>query len=168
MKKHVNYYSSWLMLVVISMPGLAQLSKQDKRAAKEATIKRVVESKRYVFVATTVLPTGGRSRQLAPTYSMIINEDTVIADLPYFGRVFSTDPGSVGGGINFTSAKSEYISKPAKKGGWDIVIKPKDVNDIRQITLFISSAGNTTLTIISNNRQSISYLGYIEERKMKK
>lgn len=167
MRKYVNYYSSLFLLVIISLPGLSQLSKQDKRAAKEAMIKNWVESKKYVFVASTVLPTGGRSRQLTPTYSMIINGDTVIADLPYFGRVYSATPGSVGGGIDFTCTKSEYISKPAKKGGWDIAINPKDVNDIRQLTLFISSAGNATVTVISNNRQSISYFGYIEERKMK-
>ncbi len=167
MKKYVNHYSSLFLVVIISIPGLSQLSKQDKRAAKEAMIKNWVESKKYVFVASTVLPTGGRSRQLTPTYSMIIIEDTVIANLPFFGRVYSATPGSAGGGIDFTSTKSEYISKPAKKGGWDIVIKPKDIKDIRQITLFISSAGNTTVTIISNNRQSISYFGYIEERKIK-
>jgi Domain of unknown function (DUF4251) len=145
----------------------AQNSKKERKAAEEALVKKSVEEKQYVFTARSANPTGGRSINLTSTYELKVYGDTVICDLPYFGRAF-TATSATGGGINFTSTNVEYISTDAKKGGWDIKIKPKDAADIREVNLFISPSGYTSVTVTSNSRQSISYYGTVSERKYKK
>lgn len=147
--------------------SLAQDSKKDRKAAAEALVKKSIETKQYVFTARTANPIGGRSINLTSTYDLKVYGDSVICDLPYFGRAFSATA-ATGGGINFTSTNAEYTATDAKKGGWNINIKPKDISDIRQIDLFVSPSGYTTVTVTSNSRQSISYYGMISERKYRK
>jgi hypothetical protein len=43
----------------------------------------------------------------------------------------------------------------------EITIKPRDVKDFREFSLILSEKGYGTLRALSNNRQAISYSGYI-------
>ena len=131
---------------------------------KDADIKPLVESKRYIFKAQTVSPTGAPLRQLnGDNYDLKILGDLLISYLPYFGRAYTAPSPGSSGGYNFTSTKFEYTVKNRKKGGWDIIIKPKDVTDFREFDLTISENGTASLRALSNNRQLISYNGFIAE-----
>jgi hypothetical protein len=121
----------------------------------------MVDEKSFTFNASTVQPTGGRTRQLTPEYTLIVKKDSIMADLPYFGRVYNVDYGNSKGGYDFVSTRFEYNAVPGKKGGWTINIRLKDRNDPSRITLFISETGNTSVNIISNNRQPIRYSGML-------
>ena len=128
-------------------------------------VKTSVESKQFVFHAQTALPTSGRSRQLTSDYSLRVLPDTLVSNLPFYGRAYSVSYGSGDGGFNFTSTKFDYSASPGKKKGWDISIKPKDVTDFREFSLSLSDNGYGTLQVFSNNRQPISFTGYITEIK---
>lgn len=130
-----------------------------------ANIESAVLSKNYVFTAQSVTPLGGRYRQLTSDYDLKVSTDKVIAYLPYFGRAYSAPIDPTQGGINFTSSKFTYQQSLRKKGGWIVTIKPTDVQDVRELTLTIASGGSATLNVISNNRQSISFDGYIHTKK---
>jgi hypothetical protein len=71
------------------------------------------------------------------------------------------------GGIQFTSVKFDYKETKRKKGGWDIVIKPEDTQDARQLILNISETGYASLQVLGNNRQPINFTGYIDKKKTK-
>jgi hypothetical protein len=124
-------------------------------------IKTSIESKQFIFHAQTAMPTSGRTRQLTTEYDLRIFPDSLISDLPFYGRAYSVPYGSTEGGFNFTSTKFEYTATPGKKRGWDISIKPKDVNDFREFSLSLSDNGYGTLQALSNNRQPMSFTGYI-------
>lgn len=124
-------------------------------------LQKMVKEKNFTFSASTVLPTGGGTRQLTPEYTLQLKNDSLIADLPYFGRVYNVDYGASIGGYDFISTKFDYLQTDNKKGGWTIQIKLKDRSDPNRLTLFISETGNTTVTIISNHRQPISYTGLL-------
>jgi len=124
-------------------------------------IKTSIESKQFIFHAQTAMPTSGRTRQLTTEYDLRIFPDSLISDLPFYGRAYSVPYGSTEGGFNFTSTKFEYTATPGKKRGWDISIKPKDVNDFREFPLSLSDNGYGTLQALSNNRQPMSFTGYI-------
>jgi hypothetical protein len=133
-----------------------------KGAAKTAAIKNMVDSGNYVFQAQSVLPMQGRVRQLTTdNYTLKVNPEKITSDLPYFGRVYvaPTDPSQTG--IQFTTKDFDYRITPGKKEGWNVVIKPKDYKDVQQLILFISSAGYTTLQVISTNREMITFNGII-------
>lgn len=128
---------------------------------KESTIKDIVEAKEFVFHAQTALPFSGSSRQLTSEYDLKVSKNSIVSFLPFFGRAYSLPYGGRDGGFNFTSKEFEYSAEGRKKGGWDITIKPRDVTDFREFLLTLSENGYGTLHVISDNRQSISFTGYI-------
>jgi hypothetical protein len=159
----------FLIVVIISLHCVyAQDSAKDSKTSKELSIKNMVDAKNYVFVAQTVLPVSGRTRQLTSYYDLTVSKDTTISALPYFGRAYTTPVDPSEGGINFTSTNFDYTATDRKKGGWDISIKPKDANDVQQLFLTVSEKGYATLQVQSNSRQAISFNGYITERKQKR
>lgn len=132
----------------------------------KSVVQNFIQSKEFVFKAQTVLPMTGPSRQLTSDYDVRFLGDSIVAYLPYFGRAYSAGYGE-GGGIDFTSTKFDYKAKQRHKGGWDISITPQDAKDVRQLNITVSEDGYATLQVTSNNRQPISFYGYIVERKRK-
>jgi hypothetical protein len=126
----------------------------------KATAKQLVESKKYVFKVQTVIPTGSSNIQVTGDYDIKLIGDSLVTYLPYFGRAYSAPDYGQPGGINFTSTEFEY-NLEAKKKGWNITIKPSDTRDVRQLFLSIGETGYASLQVISNNRQPISFYGYI-------
>ena len=130
----------------------------------KAQVKSFVDSKEFTFKARTVIPMTGGSRQLTSDYDVKFLGDSIVSYLPYFGRAYSAGYGE-GGGIEFTSTKFDYKAKARKKGGWDIIIKPKDVRDVEEMDLTLSDDGSASLRVSSNNRQPISFYGVVVHRK---
>lgn len=154
------------ILLLIVSAGLntshAQSAKKDKKAAKEATIKKNVDGQNYTFMANYVLPQRGGSKQLTETYyDLKVSKDSVVAFLPYYGRAYFDVPYNGDMGMKFTSTKFNYDPK-AKKTGWEITIKPTDVKNIDKLILNISPDGYASLSISSVNRDFISYDGYLK------
>jgi hypothetical protein len=132
---------------------------------KDSSVKQLIDNKNFIFKAQSVSPLSGGFRQLTSEYDLRVFGDTVISYLPYFGRAYAPPVNANEGGIRFTSTNFGYNVKTRKKGGWSITITPKDATDVRQMTLNISDNGYGFLQVISNNRQAISYNGYVTARK---
>ena len=128
---------------------------------KTSEVKNMVDSRQFIFHAQSALPMSGGRKQLTSEYYLKVFKDSAISELPYFGRAYSASYGATEGGFHFTTTKFDYSSTPGKKGGWEISIKPKDVRDVREFSLSISDSGYGTLQAFSNNRQPISFNGYI-------
>lgn len=157
-----------LMLFATTFVTVASAqTKQEKEAAKAAEVKKLVDDRRFVFVTQSVLPQSGRVVQVNSDFDFTVTKDTIISYLPYFGRAFNVSS-SMEGGIKFTSNDFEYTTTEKKKGGWDIVIKPKDVREIQSVRLSITESGYAYVQVQSVNRQPISYNGYIREKISKK
>ena len=147
------------IFLIIILAGIKLHAQND-----EATIKNIVEAQHFIFKAQTAIPSGSASRQLESNYyDVIILKDSVIAFLPYFGRTYCVTNYPSDGGINFTSTKFDYSIIKGRKGGWDISIEPKDARDIRELSFSISSGGSAQLQVMSDNRQPISFYGYVTE-----
>ncbi len=163
-------------LILVSMVVLcgfqitsAQSSKSQKKIAKEAAIKKMVEDNSYVFKANFANPQGGGRRALTDDYDFVVSKDSLISYLPYFGRAYTAPLNPTDGGIDFTSTKFDYNTTQNKNGSWDVLIKPKDNGgtdwrDVQSLRLNISTDGYASLSVISSNRSYISFDGYIEER----
>ncbi len=143
----------------------AQDAKKDVEKETEAKVQSIINSKDFVFIAESASPMGGRTIFLTSVYSVCVSEDTLVTDLPYFGRAYSAPINPLDGGIKLTSTKFDLNVQPKKKGGWNVLITPKDARDVRQLFLSGSEKGYASLQVTSNNRQAISFTGYIKERK---
>lgn len=150
-------------VMLFSSPNLysQNTDKQEKENAKIDALKQAIESGRFVFMAQSATPMTGRTRQLTYDYKLDIRKDTIISDLPYYGRAYTTSYGSSDGGINFTTTQFDYSSKEGAKGGWDITITPKEIKNVSRMMLNVTNAGYGSLTVTSNTRQQISFNGYI-------
>jgi hypothetical protein len=119
----------------------------------------------FVFVAESVSPMAGRTRTLTSLYDVRITKDTVIADLPYFGRAYSTTYNMSGGGIEFLSTEFDYSVIKKKKGRYEITINPRDARDVRELTLTVFDNGRADLRVTSDTRQTIGFSGHVESIK---
>lgn len=153
-----------LIAVVFTCSNLYAQATDEKQSAT----KTLVEGKRYEFVAQSMQPMSGRLRQLTTYYFVRVTPDTLISDLPYVGRAFSPSYDPSAAGVNFTSTSYTYTITDRKKGGWEIVLKPKDYTDVQQLQLTVYANGTAYLHVTSNNKQPISYHGVLEPVKEKK
>jgi hypothetical protein len=174
MKTLKTYYIA--MLCMLSLPAFAQTD--------EATTKRIIEEQNFVFVATQALPmsnqdvtavlnrlnspnSAGAIHLTGAQYDLVVKKDSVIAYLPFYGRAYTSTLDPNDAGTKFKSKDFSYLSKKRKKGGWNITIVPKDIKDHQKLSLSVTKTGYATLNVMNNNRQPISFNGYIAEVKKK-
>lgn len=158
-------------------------TREERKEMKAADIKKLIDSKRFVFKAQFANPLGGgvttlngRLINISPdgtghiylnyNYDVKVRPDSVIAYLPYYGRTtFDANYGNTtDNGVMFTSTKFGYVSKAGKKGLTTITITPTDAKYNRKMVLEISDNGTARLQMIITNRNAISYDGYIAEK----
>jgi Domain of unknown function (DUF4251) len=147
-----------IVALAAAMSGLAQSSDQ-----KIAAIKQLITSQTYVFVPQTALPSRGRSHQIMDNFDLQVTTNSLVSDLPYFGQASVAPLDPTKSPLNFTSHKFEYTVTPGKKEGWQVVIKPKDVeySDVQRMMLDISSEGYTSLRVLFTNHDPITFSGAI-------
>lgn len=154
----MNKVLTSLLLFVTTMAA----SGQDQEASG---IVRAIETKNFIFKASSATPQRGRMRQLTSEYEVVVRPDTIISFLPYFGRAFTAPINPSDGGIKFTSTDFTYAAGEKKKRRWEIQINPKDVPDVTTLYLTIFDNGSASLRVNSINRTPISFNGYVEEGK---
>ena len=88
-----------------------------------------------------------------------------MTDLPCFGQVYTMPMNTNDIGTRFTAHDFDYKLKERKNGGCDISIVPKDTRDQNTLKFAIYKDGTIYLFVTSNSRQSISYRGYIWEKR---
>jgi hypothetical protein len=104
-------------------------------------------------------------------YSIDLRKDTLEVTLPYFGRVFNPTYGNTSqNSYRFTSKDFTVTKSQGKKGKWIVKIKVNDQSTVDEIIIEVFKNGKAYTSIRSNDRQPISYDGYIaknEEQKEK-
>lgn len=127
-------------------------------------VKAMVDAQSFVFIPRYVNPMSGRRRDLGSGYELSVSKDSVISYLPFFGRGYTAPVSPADIDFDFTSTKFTYVVTPSKKG-WNISIKPKDKQNVQELYLRVFDNGATDLNITSIDRSSISYDGYLIQRK---
>ena len=161
------------LITVCSLSVHAQTTKADKKAAKVADLKRIVDGKSYVFKVNQAFPMSGQMINLTSSYyDLKLANDTLSAFLPYYGVAYSAPTDPTEGGIKFTTTKFENKVTLKKNGNIQINLKPKDLGtrppkDVASMILTVSPGGYASLQVIPVTRQSISFSGMLEEVESK-
>jgi hypothetical protein len=150
-----------MILLFFATVSIAETQAQD--SAK--TMKSTLDAKRYSFVPTSMTPSGGRTRQITGGFAFDVKGDTLQVYLPYIGKAYSAPMNPSDAGYDFTSTSYDYTVKEGKKDKYNVTIKTNDksVNATFYFTVFDN--GTATLQANSNDKQSISYHGYIQAKK---
>ncbi|MDQ6756007.1 MAG: DUF4251 domain-containing protein [Bacteroidota bacterium] len=130
------------------------------------SLRNMIESHDFVFIAQSVNAVGVRRRDLTSGYQISISKDTIVSYLPFFGRGYTAPLSPTDVDFDFTSTKFSYSITPARRG-WNILIKPMDQSYLHELYFWVFDNGYASLNIVSINRSFVSYDGYISERKKK-
>lgn len=128
-------------------------------------IKNVIDSSQFIFVAERVNPLRGSTRYLTSRYDVVIKKDTIVCDLPYFGRAFQAPLDPSKGGIHFVSYDFSKSINSKNENEWEVLIKPNDNADVQQLSFDIFNNGTATLNVTNTHRDPISFYGHIERIK---
>jgi hypothetical protein len=101
-------------------------------------------------------------------YSVVIKEKELDVNLPYFGRLFNPSYDTSKNSYNFNSKDFTVSKLQNKKGNWVFTVSPKDLSNVRVIYIEIFKNGGAYVSIDSNDRQAISYDGYIMKNEVEK
>jgi hypothetical protein len=128
----------------------AQSSLRDDKAKKASEVKKLVDSKDFVFEATRVKGQKVDYHQ----YDVAISKDTLVANLP----------GSIAP-MKVVSTDYVYNKMENGKGGYNITIKPKAgvTSDVKQIKIEVSPQGHASLRVTANGAGPLSLDGYIKQ-----
>ena len=116
------------------------------------------------------MPNGNSSRMLDLDYgyTMVLKEKELDVTLPYFGRMFNPSYDTSKNSYRFTSKDFTLSKILNKKGNLVYTISPKDVDHVRVIYIEVYKNGSAYVSIDSNDRQPISYNGYLMKNKISK
>lgn len=159
-----------MLLTFVSFNGFAQEKtkkelKVERELRKQKETEGLIDSKNFVFDAERVTPMGYRTIILDYNlYTIKVNKENVVCDLPYFGRGYNVAYGSSDGGMKF-DGKPENITIEKKKKGYNVKMTVKGQNDVYVLLFSVFYDGGTTVSINSNNRGVISYDGKIRPPK---
>ncbi|GAB3925695.1 DUF4251 domain-containing protein [Mucilaginibacter myungsuensis] len=143
-------------------------SKADKKAVKEAAVRKLVESKDFTFYVQSASPLrGGNVNIQYGYYDLKILPDTILSFLPYYGQAYLVPNAPRDGGIKFASTDFVYEAA-TRKNNYQIIIKPTDIKDVQRMILEVTPSGYATLFVNNTSRDAISFWGYVEANKKDK
>jgi hypothetical protein len=135
--------------------------KEERKLEQQKQTETLVNGKDFVFIGTTALPQGGRSVNLTTRSNfMKFHPDLIQSDMPYFGRAYSGAAYGGDAGLKFEGKPEKYTVVRNKKN-YQVNAEVKGENDTYKISLSVSFSGNASLTVVSNNRSTITYNGDI-------
>ncbi len=152
----------WIVFALLLTSYFKNEAQNNGETNKINPLKDLIESKRYRFHPLSANTSKGRTIQITSEYFLIVHQDSLQVDLPYFGQSYTAEYGGGDQGFQFKSLDFSYTSDTTKKGGWEITIVPKNESKANKIFISVGSGGYGTVNVLSNSRQSISYYGTIE------
>ncbi|WP_027375902.1 DUF4251 domain-containing protein [Kaistella palustris] len=165
-----------LKIMLPGIIGLLMLSCATHTAVSPSNVAGILQSGEFTFMAERANPSGNdvinvlnslprtssaQMLNLDPGYNLEIRKNVIKAELPYFGRMYMPTMNQEKNSYRFTSNDFTINKTDGKKGSVIYNIAAKDQQNDTQMILEVYSNGKAYLTVRSNDRQSISYDGYV-------
>jgi hypothetical protein len=152
---------SLLMTSAYSQEKSKKELKEEEKLQKQKQVEDLINTKDFVFKGRWALPMGAKQVDLSTNPNYVkFNPDLMDGYMPFFGTATS----GIGFGSDNTikfKDKPESFNIVKSKKNFQIDAKVKGENDIYRISLSVTFEGSSSMSIISNNRSTISYQGEI-------
>ena len=145
------------MTLVFSFQAYASTPDSDTSSVEQSVAEAISDTV-YVVYVDRAYPMGHGSLFLTDRYSLSVDKETAVSRLPYFGRAYSIPYGG-GDGLNFEESLSDYSMTKGKKERNEIKFSVRTSEDTFDFNITVYPEGEAYVSIISNNRQPISYTG---------
>jgi len=135
--------------------------KEEEKLQKQKQIEELINTKNFVFKGRWALPMGAKQVDLSTNPNYVkFNPDLMDGYMPFFGTATT----GIGFGSDNTikfKDKPESFNIVKNKKNFQVDAKVKGENDVYRISLSVTFEGSSSMSIISNNRSTISYQGEI-------
>lgn len=135
----------------------AEEAKARKRTELAAQVKDDVHARRFSIDVRQMYPQSAPAQTLSSSFSLELRGDTLLSNLPYFGRAYSLPYGG-GDGLHFTATIFDYQLKRVKDY-WRTTFSVRNEGDTYVYTVDIYDNNASTISVSSNNRERISFSG---------
>ncbi|MEO6489908.1 MAG: DUF4251 domain-containing protein [Ferruginibacter sp.] len=149
-------FLSIFCLFILPFAGLKAQNTSSTELAKK------IEKHEFSFVATSMKPLKGPSRNLNSLYDVVVKKDTVISYLPFIGVSRLAPMSNEEAGIKINSQKFEYLVTDNKGDNWTVQIKFNDQPEIREFYFTIFDNGTANLDVKGTYRDPISFRGFVK------
>lgn len=153
-----------LFLLIATLLVSACTSTQNTTAkASPQAITNAIDSSHWVFTANDVVPQSGTSRNLrGDGYTVVLNNNRLVVQLPYFGQAYSGAAAyATKGPLDFTATDVAIDKQQVKENRWELTIKPKDNAEVQSMNFTFFSNGSASVSITMTNRSGLSFNGNV-------
>jgi hypothetical protein len=170
-------------IVIVLFAGTVLQSCTSQIYMAPQALTQTLQSGEFVFTAKRANPTNyavintinsipnapaTRVLDLSSGYGIWFKKGQMEVVLPYFGRSYKAPVNTDQVSFRFTSKDYTMTKSSGKKEKIIYTIIPNDNNTVRKIYLEIYPTGSAMLSVDANDRQPISYDGYIEKLPVEK
>lgn len=166
-----------ILKITLILVGFAFVHSCGTQSSQSTAItKALIDSQQFTFHAQRANPTnmdvinamnsmgtGGASRMLNldSGYTLELRKDEMTVTLPYFGRMYNASMDTDRNSYRFDSKDFTVNKSAGRKGSSIFRIVPSDTKNVRQIVMEVYNNGKTYVSVEADDRQAISYDGYI-------
>jgi len=150
-------------LLICSSCGIAGTSSERaaERARDERLIQERLDARSFRVDIDRMNPSRGGSRALTSPYSVTVDGNKLISNLPYFGVAYNVPYGG-GKVLTFDSEIASYKEEAAGRDSRRIILTTDNGEDVLTYTLLVFTNGKVTLDVVSRNREPVSYQGSLD------
>lgn len=156
--------TKYLLAIFLSfmfLPAFSQEKQSGDKDGKGENPEALLNSKEFVFKARRAMPSRGSSIDLTSNPNYVkFSPDMIESYMPFFGRAYSGVGYGNEAGLHF-KGQPEVFTVEKKKRNYQVNATVRGDNDNYRIFLTVTHAGSATLSISSNNRETMSYVGDI-------
>ena len=150
-------------LLVLFIFGSATAQVKVEKASN--SIETLLNSKNFEFIANTMIPmSGGTKNLVGSNYSITFTPEMIVSNMPFYGRAYSGMTLNRDKGMRFKGKPENFTVNKSDKD-FEINAEVEGENDTYFISITVGNSSFATLTISSNDRGTISYQGEIIRNK---
>jgi hypothetical protein len=129
----------------------------EEKAQHIQDVREAVLSGRYSIDVTTMIPLRGTTKHVS-NYSLTVKDGRLYSYLPYIGAARMLPYGG-GKGLNFTAPVGSYQESMGKNGMRIIEVGTQNEEDRFLYRIEVFDNGRSTIDVLSQNRETISFSG---------
>ena len=151
------------ILFILSLVFILSGCKTAEFTPEQLIVKQIidekVEAKDWTITFDRAIPLRGRNVILTSSYTLEVRNDSVFANLPYFGQVTYVRS-EMDGRIKFQEPYRSYAWSPMSKNkGSEITMDVREPDYQYRLFVTLLDNGRVVLSVTSPQRDSITYYG---------
>jgi len=150
------------LLIFISILLLSSCSIFRKAIPDNRTLQEKVESKSFTIAISHSNPSNLRDSYLGNDVEVRMKNDSIFANLPFFGVANTAPMDQNDGGINIEKPMKDFLIKQNSQSGWNLIFKVNTSQYKYVFRVDIDNQGKAIVFVTSTERSPMTYYGEVQ------